>query len=80
MVKPTNLSDGTPFKPGLSRPASPDGRQPLVEQGDFAEIYRLILETPWHETKHADAFSQLFRAIDVASRKDPAKLSPSSFG
>jgi hypothetical protein len=56
-----------------------DRRQPLVEQGDFAEIYRLILDTPWHETKHCDAFSQLFRAIDVASRKDPARLSAEFF-
>jgi hypothetical protein len=80
MVKPTSdPSDGMPFKPGLYRPASSEGRQPLVEQGDFAEIYRLILENPWHEIRHADAFSQLFRAIDVASRKDPAKLSAEFF-
>src|SRR3984893_16190762 len=47
----------------------------LVEQGDFAAIYQQILRTPWHELKHSDAFAQVFRAIDVASRTDPAQLS-----
>jgi hypothetical protein len=45
-------------------------REQLVERGDFAAIYQEILHAPWDETQRLDAFSQVFRAIDVASRND----------
>jgi hypothetical protein len=80
MQKPaSDFSDETPFVPRPARPTLLDRREPLVEQGDFGEIYRQLLQTPWHETKPSDAFWQLFRAIDVASRKDPAALSAELF-
>ena len=80
MVKPTSdPSDGMPFKPGLYRPASSEGRQPLVEQGDFAEIYRLILENPWHEIGTPTP-SRNCSAIDVASQRIRPNCLPSSFG
>ena len=41
----------------------------------MAGIYNAILTAPWHETKHSDAFAQVFRAIDIASRNNPAHLS-----
>jgi hypothetical protein len=61
-----------------SAPAQPTIRQRrelLVERGDFAAIYQQILDTPWHAAKYSDAFAQVLRAIDVASCKDPARLS-----
>ncbi len=60
---------------GPPRPNVLQQREALVERGDVAGIYNAILTSPWHETKHSDAFAQVFRAIDVASRNNPAHLS-----
>jgi hypothetical protein len=52
------------------KPPVLERRELFVERGDFAAIYQEILHAPWDETKRLDAFSQVFRAIDVASRND----------
>lgn len=70
-----NPPNEPPLVVGTSAANALQRRESLVEQGDFAAIYQQILQTPWHETKHSDAFAQVFRAIDVASRNDPAQLS-----
>jgi hypothetical protein len=71
--------DDSPVTLGPPRPNALQQREQLVEQGDFAAIYQQILQTPWPETKHSDAFAQVFRAIDVASRNDPSRLSAEFF-
>lgn len=60
---------------GPPKPSALQQREALVERGDVAGIYNAILTSPWHETKHSDAFAQVFRALDVASRNNPAQLS-----
>jgi hypothetical protein len=69
----------------LEFPAKPPGpspferREEFVRQGDFAGLYQAILQTPWHATNLGEAFGQLFRAIDAASRKDPVGFSDELF-
>jgi hypothetical protein len=66
-----------PVKP--PEPSLFEQREEFVRQGDIAGLYERILKTPWHSTNLGEAFGQLFRAIDVAGRKDPAAFSDDLF-
>jgi hypothetical protein len=58
-----------------SKPTAAALREPLVQAGDFAAVYESIVQAPWDVVNYSEAFGQLLRAIDVASRKDARRFS-----
>jgi len=80
----TNLGPDDPDKPPIQWPAHPrptilQKREELVQAGDVAGLYGAILSQGWHEVNLGDAFAQLLRALDIASRKNPAVFTDDLF-
>ena len=58
-------------------PADPS--DDLVQAGDFLAVYESIVQSNWYQADLPGSFKKLFKAIDVASHKDPAGFSDNVF-
>jgi hypothetical protein len=68
------------YIPGPRKPTASELREPFVEQGDFAAVYEALLRArPSDNPDFPEAFRQLLRAIDAASRQNPAECSAQIF-
>ena len=65
--------------PAAPKPSPRALRGALAEQGDVAGVYDAILHDRWDSQTYAEAFKDLAKAIDVASRKDSSQFSAEIF-
>jgi hypothetical protein len=64
---------------GTQAPSPHEVREQLAEAGDVRGLLEHICQQPWTTLDRRDAFAQLRRAIDAASRRDPAGFCDSVF-
>ena len=65
--------------PAAPKPSPRALRGALAEQGDVAGVYDAILHDRWDSHTYAEAFKDLAKAIDAASRKDSSQFSAEIF-